>query len=599
MKRTFGLIVLLIFFSLSDLVAAQIPSGERDRALNIANRMIEEGRVDEALRMFENIYKQLPEDSIIVVTYADALYRLNRSKEAKKLISDYVNSHPGNLYLRAKAALLDFLDGDRDSFMRQIDDMIAEFRGNPKAYEFAAEMLEETKEFEKLLEVIMDGRKATGDSTLLANVAASACFETGKFMRGTREYLFMSLTRGINPESIARELRHRAGDPEARAAIIRALENARSVGEYRIISDQVLPYIYLIDGRCDLALAVMMEGISRFPELGVSIVDFSRQLEKHGCYKECAKAYEIAVKQPQLSRRIPDLLMAKAMCEKLSGNLGSAAEVYLRIAEMYPEGEVGEAARIERARSLKEIGDLESALKEATLIAKKSRSTLGKARAILLKGECLLMLGDIDGAAMAYDQVGLDWQDSLAQEAYFNLGEIALYKGDFEQAISYYNMTARQFPSEERANDAIERLMLLRQSKSEKGYPEDLKTLADAFVLERQGRIDDAEKIYTMLQGADVKPIRWESLKRLAEIARGKGEFQRSIALYNVIADSIGGDATPLAIEAIGDIYRQSGNVEMAIETYETLIIQFPGSISAKEARRKIDAIRSGAKSSS
>lgn len=595
MRGIIGVLVFLLFLS-SNLLATEIPNVERDRAVVNANRMIREGRVDDGLRMFESLYKAMPQDSVVVLSYAEALSGLKRIGEAKGILREFANSHPDNMMIKSRLALMDFLEGDRQGFIKQIDEIVKQSKRNRRGYEVAIDVLEEANEIEKIFEVVSIGRKATGDSTFLADRVGPLCFRRGMFLQGTREYLLSSLTKHASPEIISKQITHQAASPEARQAIMQALENAKSVGQFKRIIAQTLPYVYLLDQRCELAFNQMMDGISQYPDLAVSLADFSRELQRQGCFGECAKAYEVASKQPQLSRKVVDLLMAKAACHKLSGNLQSAAEVYLEIAEKYPKTELGETAMIERARILKDIGEIDSALRQASILAESSRSPIGRAKAILLKGDCQVLLGDLDGAAKTYDLAQLDWQDSLAQEAFFNLGEVAFYRGEFDEAVSYYNLTARQFPSGDRANDAIERLMLLRDSKTKDGYNGDLKLLASAYLLERQGKVQDAEKAYLMLSAANHRTIRAESLKRLAEMARRKGEFARALAFYKVISDSIGGDATPLALEAIGDIYLESGQVERALETYESLIIDFPGTTSAGEARRKIDEIKNRSK---
>ena len=89
--------------------------------------------------------------------------------------------------------------------------------------------------------------------------------------------------------------------------------------------------------------------------------------------------------------------------------------------------------------------------------------------AILFKGDCLVRAGDLDEAFKTYDLVGTDWEAGSAQEAFYNLGEIKFYQADFEEAVSYYNVTLRQYPDEPRANDAIERLMLVKAVKGDLG----------------------------------------------------------------------------------------------------------------------------------
>ena len=55
------------------------------------------------------------------------------------------------------------------------------------------------------------------------------------------------------------------------------------------------------------------------------------------------------------------------------------------------------------------------------------------------------------------------------------------------------------------------------------------------------------------------------------------------------IADSLDTRHSPAALEAAGDIYLDRGEAGEAIRTYEDVILRFPDSVAAGEARRKIE----------
>jgi tetratricopeptide (TPR) repeat protein len=247
-----------------------------------------------------------------------------------------------------------------------------------------------------------------------------------------------------------------------------------------------------------------------------------------------------------------------------------------------------------RAVILREKGAIPEAIAEAERILE-SRYSDNVFKAVLFKADCQILMGDLDAAFNTYDEVGSDWPPKFAQEAFFNLGEISLYRGEFDDAQGYYNVTLRQYPDEARANDAIDRLLLIKSSGAGVSYDPKLGEFARALLLRRQGDAPGAGAILGRLgnvEGDD--PIRVESLKALAEIHVTGGLLDDAVRTYRLIGDSLETPASPFALEAVGDIYLSSGRTEDAIRAYEDVILKFPESVSAGEARRKIDMATRG-----
>jgi len=209
--------------------------------------------------------------------------------------------------------------------------------------------------------------------------------------------------------------------------------------------------------------------------------------------------------------------------------------------------------------------------------------------AILFKGSCLVEAGKLDEALETYDLVETTWDKTHAQEAFYNLGEVKFYQGDFDGAVSYYNVTLREYPDEARANDAVDRLLLIKSVKGDLGTMW-LKEFAQGVLLERQGRVDEAQGMFARRAGEQGKGlVKIESLKGLATIAAGRGDLAGAVRIYKLVGETLDTYYSPSALEAVGDIYAREGKAPEAIQAYEEVILKYPQSVSAGEARRKID----------
>jgi tetratricopeptide (TPR) repeat protein len=156
-------------------------------------------------------------------------------------------------------------------------------------------------------------------------------------------------------------------------------------------------------------------------------------------------------------------------------------------------------------------------------------------------------------------------------------------------------VTLRQYPDEPRANDAIDRLLVIKGSGGEGTYRPELSDFGRALLLKRQGRLPGAADILRELGSMEgAGPIRVESLMLLSEIYVEQELFDQAISTYKVIGDSLETPASASALEAVGDIYLTLGRPDDAVRAYEHVILKYPESVSAGEARRKINLATRG-----
>jgi len=75
-------------------------------------------------------------------------------------------------------------------------------------------------------------------------------------------------------------------------------------------------------------------------------------------------------------------------------------------------------------------------------------------------------------------------------------------------------------------------------------------------------------------------------------MAAGHGDLAGAIELYTLVGETLDTYYSPSALEAVGDIYASQGKAPEAIQAYEQVILKYPQSVSAGEARRKIDVAK-------
>jgi len=583
---------LAVVFIVSASVAGEISPRERDRGLATARKLLSEGRRDEALAELGSLYEEDPQDGAVVRAYVDALIETEDYDRAEVILTRFLKKHPQEFPMRAKLALVNLLQGDSREASKVIDEIIGYAPKEQWTYILAMNVLAEAEDYDGVLEMIARGRRAIGDSTAFSPEAIRLYIDTGRFAGAVHEYLLRSVHEKRGLERLSAEIVDLARRPEATQQVIEALERGKARREFDRLVSEVLWQVYLIAGDCPSALEALKDGIKRYSELARLLPSFATRASEMGCFGECAEAYGLAARSKGLHLSLAEILLKKAECELRANDLEEALQTYETIVERFGGTQWGWDAVLARASIYRQIGRCREAIDEATKIIKNTRSPELLARAIGIKGDCLIQLGNLEAAFETYDLVELELEGEQAQAAFFNLGEIRFYEGEFEEAISYYNVALREYPREDLANDCIERLMLIKGSKAGETYPPELKRLAEAILLERQGDLDGAMSEYVALSETATEAIKVECLRRAAEIYRKLGKHELAIETYRLIGDSLETYFAPSALEAVGDIYAELGQTEKAKAVFEELILRFPESVAAGEARRKIDLLK-------
>jgi tetratricopeptide (TPR) repeat protein len=597
--RSWLAVAVLVAMLVPAVFSAELSDKERDRRIQEARRLVTLGDREAAILKIEGLYEQDPDDPVVVKEFFSVLDGAGEYARAEQMIKAYLGRRPHDMRAMSDLASLYFKTGRAAEGRETIDRIVSEAPDERWPYDLGVDVLSRHKMEGELLELIGEARRALADSTVFAMNAAKIHMDAGRYDKATREYLLAASSQGRSHTASSACILGMAGDDEARPKVITSLEAAGSVGAFAETVRKTLWEVYLMDGRCAQSLAELAALIEDDKSFSKALPDLARRAVDAGCYKECAEAYALAATYSEDRSRVPSLLFEKGTCELKGGSADLALETYGGIVEKYRDTEWGSKASIARGRIYRRLGDPEAALKEADIAMAARHAGDERYAAILLKADCFVALGRLDEGSETYDLVEIDWAPAYAQEAFFNLGEINLYEGDFEGAASYYNVTLRQFPDQPRANDAIDRLLLLKASTSGDADNPDLKEFAAATLLKRQGKTAEARLRFEQLASRAQEGIKVESLKSLSEAYIEEGAFDSAVRTYKLIGESLNTYFSPSALEAIGDIYHELGRTDEAISAYENVILRFPESVSAGEARRKIELVRRGDSESS
>jgi tetratricopeptide (TPR) repeat protein len=558
-----------------------------------ARQLARRGNRVAALQILEGLYRENPLDQTVVREYSGMLVAAAQYDRAEEVLRDFISRSTDDMKaVKATADLAslylkrDDLDGGRELIDRIVDRAPRQLW----PYQLGLDAYIDNDMKDDVLAFIARARAALEDSTLFAVDAARAHEGKEEYRSATREYLRAAIP-GDKDDEVAHYIIRMARLDEARPEVVSSLERARDIQAFTVVAGRAIWEVHLLDGECGKSLEEILK-LEPANEPGAALLaTFAQRAAEEGCFGKCSEAYGLAISYAPHNSRVPFYMLKKAECEMASGLADDALATYDEVAARYRSSKWASQAVLERARIYKDLGRLADAAAEADRLISSERDPVVRSQTILFKGDLQVLSGDLDQAFKTYDLVSTEWKDEYAQEAFFNLGEISFYRAEFDEALSYYNVTLREYPEGTRANDAVERLLMIKSSGGAGEYNPNLEIFARALLDRRQGRLEEATAGFLESAGAS-GDIGTQSLIQISEIHAEAGDFEKAIRTYELVGDTLDVYLSPSALEAVGDVYMGMGRTDEAIGAYENVIIKYPGSVSAGEARRKMDLAR-------
>lgn len=182
--------------------------------------------------------------------------------------------------------------------------------------------------------------------------------------------------------------------------------------------------------------------------------------------------------------------------------------------------------------------------------------------------------------------------DTLGDALYL-LADASFRAGAFDQATKYYSEFAQRYTRNLRMNEALERVLMIRDCRDFDDEP--LRIYARAETLRREGKADSAA--VALSAGLARYPgarLRWHYRFALAEIARDQGNHALAVEQALAVADtSTGSRLAPYALKLAGDeTLAAGGPVERASGYYQAILERYPDSPLAPAARAHVLSLR-------
>ena len=210
-------------------------------------------------------------------------------------------------------------------------------------------------------------------------------------------------------------------------------------------------------------------------------------------------------------------------------------------------------------------------------------------------GDLLLFAGETWDASLLYMQVEkANKDDILGASAKYRNAKLSYYNHDFEWAKSQLNVL-RASTSKLIANDAMELSLLISDNMEDDSTYDMLEIFADADLMLYRNRLDSAWNTFDRITRLALShPLFDEVLMRKAQIRMKQARYDDADSLLQRLIDFYPTDITADdALMMRAELNEQQlSRPDVALGCYEKLLLDYPSSLYADQARKRYNALK-------
>lgn len=344
----------------------------------------------------------------------------------------------------------------------------------------------------------------------------------------------------------------------------------------------------------------------RLGENGLRIINLAELAAGNKDYSVARKAYQYVIEKGPLNEYYitANIEKLRASMHELDAKPGQDSLAFITLKNEYSLALENIGRNAETAGMMKDLahlqafhlGDAESAsllLEETIALPGLYDRTLAMCKLEL--GDIYLLKGEIWEASLLYSQVELDFkEDVMGHDAKYRNAKISYYTGDFTWAQAQLDVL-KASTSKLISNDAIDLSLLITDNFNMDTITAPMEMYARADLLAFQNR--HVEAVVTLDSISTLWPYHTlmdEIMMMKAGIFQDKGNYAEAIALYEKVLLLHFKDITADdALFKLAEIHQYVYNdVAKAMELYEKLLTEYPGSLYVVEARKRFRELR-------
>ena len=593
------IILLLILIISSSALKAQISSEE-----TLAMQYFQSGDFEKAALLYEKLFNRT-KNAGFYDPYINSLIKIKQFNEAEKLSRTLLKSNPGNFTYSVDIGRIYQEKGEQEKALEWFNNLIRTMPANEFAIKDLAITFYRAEAYDFSIKAFITGRKLlNNDNAFNYDLLSLYRFRKDKPML-IQEYINLLST---NPEAL----------PQAQSVLGNILEGSEDFDQLRssilrrlqkepqsIVMTEFLTWQYIQQKDFDMALRQILALDRRLKEDGNRVYELSRLLISNQAYDQAIESLNYLVSKGAASRYyIPakiDLLNVKT---RQLTSIKFSKEDLITLEDDFNSllKEFGRSSGT--AFAIRQLANLQAYYLGKPAVAAQQLEKLlelpglppqiiGQTKSDL--GDIYILTGEVWEAALLYGQLEKAYpNEPLGQEARFKNAKLAYYQADFMWAKAQLDVL-KSSTSQLIANDALNLSLLISDNLQNETDTAALRKYADADLMIFKNQSDKALKI---LDSINViypgNSLADDIFMSKSKIFIKNNEFNQAIEqlmgiIENYPSELWGDDA----VFILADIYETRLNQPVkALELFQKIITDFPGSLHVIEARKRFGKLR-------
>lgn len=602
MWRLFVAVLLLTGFAFAGQAQVQ------ERAL--ATEYMKRGEYDKAAVIFEELWKDEPDDIGIYRSYYNALLSLQRFDDLEKVLRKQIKRFPDALSFRVDEGYMEAQRGDAEAAQEAYEEAIDMLTGQRQRIVQLANAFAGVNAYDYAIRTYEEGRRLIGGGERFSYELANLYYRKGDMEAMIGAYLDFLEEDPARMNNVQANLQRNLDEPSEiemlQAALYQRIQRQANDPRW----PELLIWTFVQQGDYDAAFQQVKALDRRFGESGQRVFDFARDAQAEEKWDAAIAAYDYLVQKGPDNVFFYNARVSRVQCrrEKLlrgldytDADLQTLRMEYETFLDDYPRKDARAAGTVRaladlEARYLHRLDTAVAWLEGALQWGSLPPATLAELKLDL--GDCYLMQGEVWEATLLYSQVDKTMKDApLGEMARFRNARLSYFNGDFEWAQAQLDVL-KASTSELVANDALDLSVFITENLSLDTTALPMQRYARADLLVYQYRVDEAERVLDSLSREYPAHMLADNILWLrAEIAQWRQHYDRAIELLEELrgsfsSDIIGDDA----LFTLGSLYEERlGDTERAMGCYQELMLEHPDSVYVVEARKRFRALRGDA----
>lgn len=602
--------------------AQDLPGIDRDArrdlgsALRILRPLIREDP-ERALRMLEGIAEEYPMNSQVLIMLGELYQNVGKVDSAKAAYEKCLRIHPMNTKAGASLGML-YIQNDQQARGEQVfRDLLLRTSQSAGTYRVIGSTLSNAGYFDLAMRVYEEGRRVNDGNYVLTIDIAYLHKLMGDNDAALREYITLVETvpkqYQLAKNKILELVREADSGGETLLDSLRA--HTERPGPQREQLHDILALAYLEKGMLEDALEMALIADSKTSKGTIlfNLADETMQAYRRQTGREKTRYFHLGLRaieafldrhadSPQVPRA--KLMLVDLLSDLAAGHVTGPKDMQLEMAtirsvdaldwliDTFPGTEYAEEAYLKK-------GDLVFKIRRKPREALKIyQAGMAKARFYPTDfaerlGRVYLVLDEFDDAEKHFARLVNSNSQPLREAGIFYTGLLYTFMHEYESARDTLTALAESNPSSQFTNDAIELSWAI-----EEGLQGDQAVLAeyvDALKADVAG--DTATAIKNLESISDLPadlPLRGRALILLGDAYKGSHQYDRALETYERFTRDYPSDVlVPNVKQKIGEVYDVGyGDTELALETYENILLMYPHYIFLDEIRGEVTRLR-------